>query len=146
MTDTIEFVYPTQYRTLSGQIVELPVLLARQEEAIAAQIASILEKLPELGDLLENAAVTKKFDWEALQIVLIKFFRVLPDDARKLVATIVGKDPEWVADNLTIRGDYPRIIIPVAKELYYGIDNALSDIVEEFGIDLDVALDADKQA
>ncbi len=130
---TTEFVYHTTYKTVTGQVLSMPPLMSRQEEQLSESVAQIIREVPELAELFQTALRSEKIDFELASIALTKALRAVPDEARKIVSVLVGKDEEWVRDNLTIRGDYLPLIMTAWNEIYHGFSDAFEIVAEHFG-------------
>lgn len=134
-----EFVYHTQYKTANGQLITLPAIMSRQEEALSNCIGRMLGEVPELAELFQNGLRTGNVDYDVVSAALTKAFHIVPLEARKMVCVLVDKYAEWVMDNLTIRGDYLPLIFEAWNEIYNGFSDAFEIVAEHFGVPEDGA-------
>ena len=130
--------YPTEYTTSFGEKIELPRLSGRIEQAILKAIGNLLREAPEVLKLwtdVRKGLSVNNINPAVLQGAMSKLMLMAPDEVTNVVAVIVGKDTDWVLDNLSMSSDYIAVILPVFNELSGRLTVSLDLMITQLGLD-----------
>jgi hypothetical protein len=95
----------------SGEKIEIPKLTWKREIKIYKSLSQLIEAVPELKEVNFEQIETKHF-----VSILPKVLNEAPDAITTIVATLLGKEPSWVLDNMCTN-DMFKVLTPFFRSL-----------------------------
>jgi len=108
----IEVLFPKKefVTTVDGERIEVPKSTLRVQLQVVQSLGRILKRFPQ--DVLEG----EEFDLQKGIGIVAEILETLPEEVLKIASVIVGRDEEWVAENLDL-DSVVELILPFYEEV-----------------------------